>query len=267
MSEKTVNEKGLKNAKKAAWRLILTFQATENYEREGAYDFLYCILPTLRDTYKDNPEELKVRTRKNNEFFNCNPVFSGPIIGLVAAMEENHVDEDTIQSTKVALMGPLAGLGDTIIYTLIIPLLFSAGANLALQGSMAGPIMVIPITFVLMFVCRYYGTLYTYKRGIEGMNTIMSKINVISELASKYGCFLVGSMVVNMLSVTTPFTFTFGDSTVALQDKLDAVIPSLLPLLFVWLAYSLLTKGKKKPVTVLFILIGIGAVLSLIGLL
>ena len=117
MSETVKNANGEKNIRKAAWRLCATFQATENYEREGAYDFLYCILPFIAETYKDSPDELKYRLKKNNEFFNCNPVFSGPIIGLIAAMEENHVNEDTIQAIKVGLMGPLAGLGDTIIYT------------------------------------------------------------------------------------------------------------------------------------------------------
>ena len=142
MSEALDKSLGEKDIKKAALRLCWTFQATENYEREGAYDFLYCILPFLERTYKNDPDELKVRLKKNNEFFNCNPVFTGPIIGLVAAMEENKVDEDTIQAVKVGLMGPLAGLGDTIIYTLIIPLLFSFGAGLALQGSIWGPIIV-----------------------------------------------------------------------------------------------------------------------------
>ncbi|MDY6283132.1 MAG: PTS system mannose/fructose/sorbose family transporter subunit IID [Erysipelotrichaceae bacterium] len=267
MSETVKNANGEKNIRKAAWRLCATFQATENYEREGAYDFLYCILPFIAETYKDSPDELKYRLKKNNEFFNCNPVFSGPIIGLIAAMEENHVNEDTIQAIKVGLMGPLAGLGDTIIYTLIIPLLFSAGASLALKGSMAGPIIVIPITFVLMFVCRYYGTIYTYHRGQKGMDKIMASIDKITELASKYGCFIIGSIIVSMLSITTPVTFTINDNTVALQDKLNAVLPSLLTIVFVLLAYRLMTKRNLKPVQTLFVLIAIGFVLGVLGLL
>lgn len=268
MSENPVETKrDEKNIKKAAWRLITSFQACENFEREQGYDFLYCILPFLEEKYKDQPEELKKRLKDNNNFFNCNPVFTGPIIGLTCAMEENGVDEETIQSVKVGLMGPMAGIGDTLVFTLFISLLFSIGATFALEGSILGPIMVIPITCVVLFLCRYYGTLYTYRMGISAMDVIMEKINSITKVAMKFGCIIVGAMAVFLVSASTPLSITVGESVISVQDKIDAILPNLIPILIVFGCYGLLTKAKLSPVKVLLILIVFGFLASVLGVL
>lgn len=255
------------NIKKAARRLIFGFQACENFEREQAYDFLYCILPTLKSTYKDNPEELKKRMKANNNFFNCNPVVTGPIIGITCAMEENKVDEDTIQSVKVGLMGPLAGIGDTLIYTLYISILFSIGATFAYQGSILGPLMVIPFTFIPLYLCRYYGTLYTYRKGIESMDLIMEKLNVITNVAMKFGCIIVGAMTVFLVSASTPISIAVGKSTISVQDKLNSILPNLIPVLVVLGCYTLLTKYKFTPLKVLLVLIVVGFAAGALGIL
>ncbi len=49
-------------------------------------------------------------------FFNTNTAAGSIIVGLVAAMEEQRangmdIGDDTINSVKVSLMGPVAGLG------------------------------------------------------------------------------------------------------------------------------------------------------------
>jgi mannose/fructose/N-acetylgalactosamine-specific phosphotransferase system component IID len=259
MSEKAI--------KKTAWRLITSFQACENYEREQAYDYLYCMLPTLEETYKDDPEELKKRLKAHNEFFNCNPVFTGPILGITSAMEENKVDEKTIQSLKVGLMGPLAGIGDTLVFTIYISILFSLGASFAQQGSIVGPLMVIPLTFIPLFLCRYFGTTIAYKKGMESIEKITAALDKVTTIAQEFGLVIIGAMSVLLVTAKTSISFSVGDTTIALQDKLDALLPGLLSVLFVFVSYKLLTRAKWSPVKVLFFLLGVGFVLGAIGVL
>lgn len=256
-----------KNIKRTAWRLITQFQACENYEREQAYDYLYCMLPTLEETYKDDPEELKLRLKASNEFFNCNPVFTGPILGIASAMEENKVDEETIQSIKVGLMGPLAGIGDTLVFTLYISVLFSIGASFAAQGSVIGPLMVIPLTLVPLFLCRYLGTVLVYRKGMEAIESITGALDKITGIAQKFGCIIIGAMAVLLVGATTPLTITVGDGSIVVQDLLDTILPKLLPVAFVAICYALLTKAKWSPIAVLFFLMVVGVGLSLIGVL
>ena len=70
------------------WRL-LTLQFSWNYERMQSLGFLFTIKPILKKIYKDSSKEEKVKAMKRHlEFFNTNPVVSGPIFGVTAAMEE-----------------------------------------------------------------------------------------------------------------------------------------------------------------------------------
>lgn len=49
-------------------------------------------------------------------------------------MLENDVDPTDVRNMKLALMGPLAGIGDPISQFLIAPLFSTICATLALQG-------------------------------------------------------------------------------------------------------------------------------------
>ena len=261
------NKLTLADIKKVTWRLILGFQVTENFEREQGYDFLYTILPVLKKIYKNNPEELKERLKANNNFFNCNPLFTGPIIGLTCAMEENEVEEDTIQSLKVGLMGPLAGMGDSLMLVLYATIIFSIGAALALKGSIAGPLFVIPMLAIPFFVLRYYGVLYGYKKGIGEMSTLQNTMSTVTEIATKFGCIIAGAMVAFLISASTPLMINAGDKPIKVQPLLDSIMPNLIPVLFVAVIYYLLTKKKMKPNTVLGLLFVAGVGLHYVGVL
>jgi mannose/fructose/N-acetylgalactosamine-specific phosphotransferase system component IID len=257
----------LTNIKKVAWRLIFGFQVTENFEREQGYDFLYCILPVLKKVYGNDPDKLKERLKANNNFFNCNPLFTGPIIGLTCAMEENEAPEDTIQSLKVGLMGPLAGMGDSLMLVLYATVIFSIGAAFALKGSIAGPLFVIPMLAIPFFILRYYGVLYGYKKGIQEMASLQSTMNTVTETATKFGCIITGAMIALLISVATPLTIKAGEKPIPVQSLLDSIIPNLIPILFVAIVYYLLTKFKMKPNYVLGILFIAGVGLHCLGVL
>lgn len=258
---------GDKRIKKSAWRLITQFQACENYEREQAYDYLYCMLPTLEATYGNDPEELKKRLKANNEFFNCNPILTGPIVGITCAMEENRVDEETIQSVKVGLMGPLAGIGDTLVLTLYASIVFSIGASFAAEGSVMGPLLVIPFMLIPLMLARYFGTVTAYRKGMEAIDAITGALDRITSVSQKFGCVVIGAMAVLLVSASTPLEIAVGDGSIVVQDLLDTILPSLLPVGFVAVCYVLLTKAKWSPIKVLLFLLVVGFTLSWIGVL
>ena len=180
-------------------------------------------------------------------------------------MEENRVEEDAIQSLKVGLMGPLAGVGDTLVFTIYISILFSIGASLASQGSILGPILVIPLTFVPLFLCRYFGTIVAYRKGMESIDQITSALGKVTTIAQKIGLIVIGAMSVLLVSAKTPISIAVGDATIAVQDKLDMLLPGLLPLCFVFACYQLLVRAKWSPVKVLLLLMVVGFVLGAIG--
>ena len=69
-----------------------------------------------------------------------------------------------------------------------------------------------------------------------------------------------------MIDITTPLSFTAGQTTMKAQEFIDKILPSLLPLLFTLGMYKLIRKG----VNINWILLGtiaFGMAASALGLL
>ncbi len=129
---------------KMVWRSLF-LQASFNYERMQACGWLYGILPGLQEIHK-NKEDLSTSMTHNLEFFNTHPFLVTFVMGIVLSLEQKKTDVQTIRALRVAAMGPLGGIGDAIFWFTLTPIAAGIGANLALQGSILGPII-----FLLLF--------------------------------------------------------------------------------------------------------------------
>ena len=90
-------------------------QASFNYERMQAGGFTWAMLPILKKIYKDDKPGLSAAMKDNLEFINTHPNLVGFLMGLLISMEEKGEKRDTIKGLKVALFGPIAGIGDAIL--------------------------------------------------------------------------------------------------------------------------------------------------------
>src|SRR5512146_586691 len=128
-------------------RYVFAAQLGWNYERMQSVGYCYSMLPILKKTHPD-PEDFKEAFITNLNFFNTNPVVGMPfILGAHAALEESGASLETTEGLKVGLMGPLAGVGDTLVWALYNSIIFSIGAGMALQGQILGPILVVLLVF------------------------------------------------------------------------------------------------------------------------
>lgn len=99
----------------ANWRWLWASQLSWNYEKMMAPGYFYTVLPFLKRFYQD--DELVDMMKMHSQFFNTN-AFTGPfIIGMDLAIEEHqgYKAKETVAGIKTGLMGPLAGVGDTIL--------------------------------------------------------------------------------------------------------------------------------------------------------
>ena len=67
--------------------------------------------------------------------------------------EKGTVDADTIESIKVALMGPAAGIGDAFFFNCVRVIAAGIGIGLAAQGNLLGSIIFAVIYGVLSCCC------------------------------------------------------------------------------------------------------------------
>lgn len=90
-----------------------------NYQRMQAGGFCSMMAPLLKKLYPDNIEAIKAGMKRHMMFFNTEPRWGSVIHGIIIALEEQkakgkEIDDATIVDLKSSLMGPLAGIGDTI---------------------------------------------------------------------------------------------------------------------------------------------------------
>lgn len=120
-------------------------QASFNYERMHGLGMAFDMVPAIKRLY-DTKEERVAALKRHLTFFNVTPGAVGPVLGVTAALEESKangadIDEGTIGSIKIGLMGPFCGVGDPIFWGTLRPITAAIGASLALNGSLLGPVL------------------------------------------------------------------------------------------------------------------------------
>ncbi|MDO4940733.1 MAG: PTS system mannose/fructose/sorbose family transporter subunit IID [Erysipelotrichaceae bacterium] len=262
-----VSKKALKTA---CSRHANTLQHCWNYERMQATGFAYSIAPVIRELY-DTEEEVCEQLKRHLQFYNTNPTPSNAILGASIALEEQYQTEAS-DSIKVALMGPLAGIGDAVFAVLIKPITYIVATALANEGSYLSLVVMI-VPFLLFYLAKYPLFWYGYKKSaalIEDLNT-NSALAKFTKGAQIVGLTVVGGFVPSMVGVSLALTYTKEidgvEKSVAIQDTLDKAFPALLPVLIVYLCYWCIKVKKFTPTKTILILLVIGFVGGALGIL
>lgn len=244
----------------------LLLQASFNYERMQAGGWLYTLLPALRKIH-NNPEDLSNSMKMHMEFINVHPFNVTFLSGLVLAMERSKEKISTIRAVKIALMGPLGGIGDALFWLTLLPICAGIGASLALQGSLLGPIIFLLMFNIVHFALRFGLAHYGYRAGTEAILLLKTHTKNISHVAAIVGMTVIGALVASYVNLSTPLVITAGEAKVALQtDVLDKLMPNIMPLGFTLLVYWLMKKGFS-PVKLIGITVVLGVLGKLVGFL
>lgn len=247
-----------------------------NYERMQAAGYAYAMVPVIKELYDDVDEQCR-QLERHMVFYNTHPGASALIIGAGVALEEAYQGE-IHDSLKVALMGPLAGIGDTIQGVLVTPTFSIIAASMAAEGN---PLSVLLLTLPLfvLFLVRWPLFNYGYKTGVNVIADVngMSTLDTLQVAASVLGITVVGGFVPSILA-GLKIKPTFGASYLydeagnvvsstegKIQAGLDALLPYLLPILATYFCYWLIKAKKVTPLKVILILTAVLFVFGAFG--
>ncbi len=95
---------------------------------------VYSLIP-LWNKYYDKAKKFAAMKR-HTHFYNTEMQVGALIQGITVGLEEQKalgkdVSDDVIRANKVGLMGPIAGIGDSILVGVIIPILLSIAISLS----------------------------------------------------------------------------------------------------------------------------------------
>lgn len=229
-----------------------------NYPRQMHLAFCMMIEKCLRKIYKDDPEGYAAALTRHVAFFNITPQLAPFVGGIAVSMEEKvatgELEGAAVDSVKAALMGPLAGIGDSIFLGCIRVIAVAVGASLAATGNILGPILYFLIYNIPAFLVRIFGARLGYDLGFSFLTNAQKSglMDKIMYAAGIVGTMVIGAMSSDMFWATLPTKIGSGDSATTLQEILDGIMPGMLGIAALGIYYWLL----KKKVNPMILIIG-----------
>ncbi|WP_195988183.1 PTS system mannose/fructose/sorbose family transporter subunit IID [Clostridium sp. D53t1_180928_C8] len=243
-----------------------------NYNSYQGTGYLYVILPALRKIYKDEPEKLKEVATANIEFYNTNPHVLPFETSMHIAMYDHGEDIENSRSIKMALMGPLAGIGDSIAQFGLAPLFSTIFAGLAMDGLSFAP-MAFWICMILSMLAIKLGMGFLgYKLGTSVIDTLSEKIGQISHAANIVGVTVISALAVSFvkakIGIQHVTNLASGEQQiVSIQAILDKILPNMLPAVITIIVFTLVKKYNWSTYKLLALLFVLGIGLSYFGIL
>jgi PTS system mannose-specific IID component len=239
----------------------MALEANFNFETWQNSGFAFSMIPVLKKLYH-TPQTMAAALKRHLQFFNTSPYGSTLILGIAAAMEarkskSEDFDEESINSVKTGLMGPLAGVFDSLFWGTFKVIAAGVGASLAIKGSVLGPLLFLLIFNVPHLILRYQLTFIGYNTGTKFLQNL-ARTNVMDKLtvgSSILGLMVIGAMTATLMNITTPIRLGSDETAVGLQSVLDQIVPNLIPLGLTFLTFYFVKKNVKPTWLLLGLLV------------
>jgi PTS system mannose-specific IID component len=248
------------------WRSF-AIQSSFSFDRMQAMGFTWGLLPILKREYKNDPAGLSDALKRHLSFYNTFPWLSSSPLVLAAEMEikkarGQNVDGQAIQGFKSALMGPLAGIGDSMFHGTARPIIGGICASLALNGTSAAPFIFLVVIIALHCGVRWWIMQRSLAMGDKMFGMFSSaKVRNFMEGAMITGLMATGALVATWLNFTTPLTYVKDGAEISIQNMFNGIFPKILPLGLTMLVFFFVRKGVKTT----YIMLGLIAASIVLG--
>ncbi len=207
MADKLVSKKDIIKG----WaKYYLCAEVSSGFERLTAPAFSFGMDPVLNKLYHDNPEEYKEALKRHLMFYNCEATWGSMLFGMSCALEEERAvrlkegaskeeldaSSELISNLKIGLMGPLAGIGDSVNHGMLRPLLISLFIPLASAGAWIAGVAPLLIWGVCISLFAYFLMSKGYSLGQKSVVNILqsSALTRLINMASVLGLFMMGAL-------------------------------------------------------------------------
>jgi PTS system mannose-specific IID component len=225
------------------WRWIMLLQSAYGFERLQSLGFAQAMIPAIRRFDGGDDERTRASLQRHLVFFNTEPFVGSVIGGAALGMEEDRargaqISDQQVNAVKTGLMGPVAGVGDSLLQQTFAPLLLAIGIGVvgldlsSGSGSAVGPVLFLlvaaPAALLVSRACFVQG----YRQGRSVIATTL-RSGVVDRVVAAARIVLVAVLG----SLTATFVVVrlgpVVDGVGLQSDLLDRVVPALLPVLLV----------------------------------
>lgn len=260
MGKKVLSAEENKVLKSMFWNSHLVF-TDFNMTKMEANGFTMTMSPAIESIYGDDIEGKKAAYARHQAFFNTHAVAFDFIAGLCYAMErdckDGKVPGETIDAIKASLMGPTAGMFDSIFFNCLRVIGAGIAIGLCSQGNILGTLIFILFYGVSQSVLKYILLKLGYTLGTSFIDMVFNSglMSIATRSASILGLIMVGSMTATTVGVPLNWVINIGETSVVVLDLFEAIYPGILSLALVLLMMGLIKKGKRPTVLIIGLLV------------
>ncbi len=249
-----------------------------SYTKQQGTTTVWVLEPFLADIYGKDTDEYYDALQRHQNFFNTTPMFASFIYAIVISMEYERkaaldrgeeYDDSSIEAIKVALMGPIAGIGDSIQLSVLRVIATGVAIGFSQQGSWLGPILFALLYNVPNQIIHWYCGSLGMKLGTGFVTEAMEsgKMAAFTKGFTVLGMMMVGAMTAKFVTVSTTLKIATGGATFNLQSTLDSIMPGLVPLAITLgcFAYVRKSTNKNSAMIALGVILAACVVLTLLG--
>ena len=196
MEERKLTRKDLRRC----WRAWMMHNLSSmSFERLESFGFCLSMLPVAKKLYPD-PVQRTEMLRRHASFYNTEPQIGAIVNGMALGLEEKKangepIDGETINTLKVGLMEPIAGIVDSRIPGMLIPILLSIGMALAAGENILCPLFYTVACLAIIIPGSWFLFLKGYQMGSGSVEMLVSsKSTRLREALSLLGVFVMGGV-------------------------------------------------------------------------
>lgn len=266
-----------KEDKKVMWSLFWRsnlIMASSNQVVMGGHGVLYTVAPYLEEFYKDDPEERSAAFDRHSTYYNTNP-YTGAIVWALIyilerkrSMDRNAVSAESIQNMKIALMGPLAAIGDTLFQGSIGNIIAAMVMGMAQEGNFMAPFIYLGLFLLLFAGLKWLFLQVTYTKGEDFVTELLQTdmFERMEEVISIVGLMMMGCLTASVINFKFNWLISVGGTETDFQlSFLDKLLPGMMPLVILFSCFALLNK-KVTPTKLIYGIMAICVIFSYLGI-
>ncbi len=261
--KKTLSKKAIN---KAYWDWMFWNLSVQNFERMEGPAIVKMLADVREELYPGDPQAQKEMLERHSIFFNTEPFLGCLVPGIVLGMEYEmaqggEVQPEFVNSIKTALMGPFAGIGDSLLPGTLCPILLSIALGLCQNGEILGPLFYVVVFLGIMIPLTKFLFTYGVKTGANAAELVLAGglKDKITKAAETVGLIVVGAVTASYTHVNIGLVYTSGDLSINIADILNSLLPNLSVLIMSFITYVLMVKKKwtVNKVMLLFLIIAV----------
>ncbi len=185
-----------------------------NYEGVAYAEILY---PALKQMCR-NEEELRQELRDSMGYCSVNPNFLPILTSFHLVSFQKGMSARDTRDVRLALMGPLAGIGDSLVQFCFAPIFSTIGASMAQNEMIAGPIVFLLGMNGLLLGLKLFNEELGFRLSTSLADKMKDYLGPISRGARMVGTAIITGLVVTSVNIEL--------AEFPMQEMADMLLPS-----------------------------------------